>query len=234
MGMSHWGFWDWVAYGGIIIAAIFLAVDTAIRQSEDLRRHAPGLLRAQYIGFIPLIAVAISASAFVYQQLRPADLLALPEGAEIGTPFGVVQAWGINNDVFYMVIKTSSLATDRKLRRVALILRVPFADIDQMTDTNIKKSQAYTILDGFMTLAVPITNGIPLKVFFDRITPIQFNLVELPSMFSPDQIRSLSDVQGLGGKILASPLASAQFKPVSPTGSQAACPPSPMPSAPPQ
>ena len=224
VAMQSWGLWDMITGGCVFAAALVIAIDGAISQSEHLRRHVPRLLKG-YVAFLPLGLLFVGGSAFAYQQLRPTDILALPKGAEIGSPFGLVQAWGSNNDVFYMVVKTDSIETEKKLSKLVLIVRVPFSDIDKMTDTNIKKSQTYTILDGFMTLAVPISNGTPWRVPVDRPTPLEYDLVQLPFLYSADQIRSLSDVEKLGGKILASPGASMTFSTTSAPSNPGACPP---------
>ena len=102
---------------------------------------------------------AWQAGSFTYQQLRPTSILNLPDDAKIGSPFGLVQAWGMANGVFYMVVNPSnSLTKDKNLKRLVLIIRSAFSDVDKMTDKNIKTSQAYTILDGFMTLATQRTH----------------------------------------------------------------------------
>ncbi len=226
--MAAWGFWEWVAYGGIVVAALLIAVDGAIAQSEHLRTHFPRLLKG-YMAFLPLASIVVSGCVFGYQQLHPASILDLPPNAREGSPFALVQAWGLDNNVFYMVIKTNSLLSDRKLRKLVLIVRVPFSDIDQMTDMAIKKSQAYTIIDGFMTLAVPVNNGAPWRVLANGPTPIQFILAEIPFLFSSDQIRSLSDVETLGGKILATTATEAPLVPGPATSPSNVCPPTPTP-----
>ena len=227
VGMGDWTFWDWIGYCGLGIAAILIAVDTAIAQSEQLRGHFSRPLKG-YLGFLPLLSLLIGSGAFGYQQVHPTTRMELPPEAETGSPFGVIQAWGIDNGVFYTIIKTSALTKYRGLNRVVFIIRPNFSDVDQMTDTNIRKSQAYTILDSFMTLAIPLV-GAPMKVAVDRLTPLQYFVVRLPAMFSPDQINSLSDVERLGGEILAEAGTAAQL--LQTTNPQAVCPPTPAPPA---
>jgi hypothetical protein len=71
-----------------------------------------------------------------------------------------------------------------------------------MTDTSIIKSQTYTIIDEFMTLAVPILGHDTFKLILNDITPISYYVVEIPFMFSSDDIRSLSDIEKIGGRII--------------------------------
>jgi hypothetical protein len=226
--MESWTFWDWVAYGGIIIAALLIAIDTAIAQSEHLSRHLPRILKG-YVGFLPLLSLLVGGGAFAYQRTHPANILDLPPSAQEGSSFGLIQAWGANNGVFYAVVKTNrEMMSESKLRKLVLIVRVPFSEIDEMTDPSLKKSQAYTILDGFMTLALPINNGVPWKVVANGVTPLEYILVEIPFMFSPDQIRTLADVEGIGGKIIAKAGTAMEILPAqASTTPPGACPPIP-------
>jgi hypothetical protein len=228
--MGNWGFWDWLTYGGITISALVIAIDTAISQSDGIARRIPRLLKIKFVGYLPLACIIIATCAALYKESRPVDFVLPPDAVTSASPFAVVQAWGLDGGAFYIVAKTDSLAKNGKLSRLMLVVRVPFADRDKMTDENIIKSQLYTISGGFMTLAIPMTSMIGLKVLADRPTPIEFSLVEIPFLYSADQVRSLSDVEKLGGKFLASVGTQAEFvKSVPPTDPQVACPPTLIP-----
>jgi hypothetical protein len=225
-GMATWGFWEWFGYGVFAISALMLTADTAIAQLPNLRLHMPRLFIGSW-GYLPALGLLISLAAFAYPIFRPTSILALPANAETGSPFGLVQAWGVDRDVLYMIVRPDKALASNKLHRLMLVVRPGYANIDPITDTSIKKSQAYTIQDGFMTLALP-TNGVamwPLPT--DRPVQLQFTLVDLPAMFSPDQILSLGDVERMGGKILASTATVTQATAATTTASAstAACPP---------
>lgn len=142
--MGTWGFWDWVSYGGIVIAAIFIAVDAAIAQSATLGQFIARPFQFRFFAYVPLLAVMVSAGAFVKKELSPRDFL-LPQDAKIGSPFGIEQGWGVSNDAFYMVIRTGQNLPVSATKRVMLIVRPTYANFDRMTDRNILKSQSYTI-----------------------------------------------------------------------------------------
>jgi hypothetical protein len=198
--MLGFSFSDWITYGSIGIAAFLLAVNAAIASLAPLRRYTPALLKHPAWGFVPFCFFVIGASAFTYRQFQPVDFF-LPKDAESGSPFSVIQAWGYNNGVFYTVIKTVRIVSDKKLKKVVLVVRVPFVDRDAMTDTSIIKSQTYTIIDEFMTLAVPILGHDTFKLILNDITPISYYVVEIPFMFSSDDIRSLSDITAVRLKV---------------------------------
>ncbi len=226
--MESWTFWDWLGYMGIAIAAIMIAADTAIAQSEQLSKYLPRLLKGS-IAFVPLMSVLIGTSAFAYQGFHPVGALDLPQDAKEGSPFSLVQAWGEDNGVFYVVVKPSNrLLKDAGLHRIFLIVRAQYANVDPMTDKAIAKSQPYTIVNGFMTLAIPGTSMTSVRVVLDIPTQIEFDVVELPSMFSPEQITTLSDVTNMAGKILARTTLGTEFSRVVATDPHAACPPVPV------
>src|SRR5262249_26282756 len=134
--------------------------------------------------------------------------------------------WGLDGGAFYLTANTSRIKEGRGTLRLMMIVRVPFADRDEMTDTAISKSQLYTITGEFLTLAIPAASAASLKVLIDRPTPINYYLAEIPFLFSPSQVSSLSDVQKLGGKILGHVQTTSNFVVApSPTNPQAVCPP---------
>ena len=92
--MESWSLWDLITGGCVMVAALVIAIDGAIAQSEKLRDHVPRLLKG-YMAFLPLTLLVVGGSAFAYKQTRPADILALPPGAETGHPWGIAQGWGL-------------------------------------------------------------------------------------------------------------------------------------------
>jgi hypothetical protein len=55
--MSKWGFWDWVAYTVIFIAAAMLAADTGFKSSPTLMERIPTFFQSTWWGFTPLALV---------------------------------------------------------------------------------------------------------------------------------------------------------------------------------
>jgi hypothetical protein len=122
----------------------------------------------------------------------------------------IVPAWGANNGTFLMNVQSQQLAAYKDTFRMMEILEIPYADTDRMTDTNIEKSAAFTITGDSTVVALRLSSPMHLNVrgpstakAGDTITIlVSFNLVIVPQSVSGDQIRSLSDVERLGGKII--------------------------------
>jgi hypothetical protein len=54
--MRDWGFWDWVAYATLFIAALIIAAETGVRLAPELQEYF-GFMRSAAWGFAPLILV---------------------------------------------------------------------------------------------------------------------------------------------------------------------------------
>src|ERR1051326_2241480 len=61
--MVGWGFWEWLAYAGIAIAAIMLALDAGVKQSPDLNLRFAWLLANRVWAFTPFVLILVSAVA---------------------------------------------------------------------------------------------------------------------------------------------------------------------------
>lgn len=92
-----------------------------------------------------------------------------------------------------------------------LILNVPYANIDRMADTAIEKSPMFTITGDRTIIAVPLPPRHNLQVtpppnsnkvgdVFDVL--VNYYLVVVPNNTPAEQIKTLSDVERVGGKIL--------------------------------
>jgi hypothetical protein len=58
--MSHWGYWDWIAYTALFIAAVILAADTGFKSAPRVMDRLPKLFRSGWWGFAPLVLVVVS------------------------------------------------------------------------------------------------------------------------------------------------------------------------------
>jgi len=67
--MHDWGFWEWLTYAGIALAAVALAADQAIKGSPNLRKRLKGLLERPLWSYSPLGLIGLSAVLIVLQTL---------------------------------------------------------------------------------------------------------------------------------------------------------------------
>jgi hypothetical protein len=84
---------------------------------------------------------------------------------------------------FYTVVKADKIINEAKLKKLVLVVRVPFSDRDAITDTAIIKSQTYTIIDSFMTLAFRLSGTITSRCFLDRSLRLAITLPKYPFNF---------------------------------------------------
>ncbi len=69
--MENWGFWEWLTYGCIAVAALMLALDAAVKQSPDLNRRFGGLLAQRTWAFTPFLLILVSALIIAARHLTP-------------------------------------------------------------------------------------------------------------------------------------------------------------------
>lgn len=65
--MREWKFWDLTAYGCLIIAALVVAYDTALKGTPNLAAQLPSI--EGYWGFIPLLLIAIGTLIFLVRAM---------------------------------------------------------------------------------------------------------------------------------------------------------------------
>jgi hypothetical protein len=153
----------------------------------------------------------------------------LAYGADVADRLGLMElsnrepfilGWGRHNDAFAEFVNSRSLASEKNRFHLLLILNVPHSDIDPMTDTHIVKSTVYTITGGIMTLAANVSVSDHLRVLvpptkqpgdtFDVF--VNYYTALIPSGISQEQIRTLSDVEPLGGRIISASATTVSFK----------------------
>lgn len=198
------------------IAAIYTVLARHWPKSSDGKPRAQGVSGRLIGGMICLVLLSWGGVAF--------DLYERHAG---NGP--LIYAWGsADKGVFYITAAGNTMSQYKTLFKAMLINRVPYANVDRMTDTYIEKSQMYSITDDPITLAN--VGGPHLRVMLDQPLTLEYNLVVVRSMFSPDQIKSLADVEALGGKILANPMSNITFTrlpPAIPSPPSDACPAAP-------
>jgi hypothetical protein len=81
--MAHWIFWEWVAYGALFTAAIGLAVDTSIRQSDTLKMKFGWLIEKRIWGFAPIVLMTVGTVIFVAKLVSgPDNVHSVPQSAQ--------------------------------------------------------------------------------------------------------------------------------------------------------
>jgi hypothetical protein len=68
--MSHWTFWEWVAYAILFIAACITAADTGFKQSPILMEQLPHFIHSPWWGFTPVVLVLLATGILVARELE--------------------------------------------------------------------------------------------------------------------------------------------------------------------
>jgi hypothetical protein len=158
-----------------------------------------------------ILSIAIPV-AIVSYSLDVADRLGWIDLANRGD---IIDGWGVaDNGAFYVRVNSFPLLKYSNNFKLMLILEVEYANIDRMTDVGIEKSELFTITGGIINIGIPVqlpntrlrlTNPPNSKPGDQYKRTVDFNVVIIPNDLSGDQIRSLPDVQRLGGKIIRTP-----------------------------
>jgi len=190
------------------IASIVSLPATAVSVVAALR--SPGMARSLML----IIAVPIAIAAYT---IDVSDRLGWIKLSETGD---VIQGWGRHDGgALFITVNSRLLLGYQDKFNMMLIIELPYTDIDKMTDTHIEKTSLFSITGNVTTMSVVPSIGhlrvVPppnAKVgdIFDRL--VGFSLVLLPNNLSAEQVESLSDVQKLGGQIIATYSANVQFQ----------------------
>jgi hypothetical protein len=121
---------------------------------------------------------------------------------KLSEPNELILSWGSSQQsgAPYILVNSRLLLQYADSFKMLLVLNVPYANIDKMTDACIEKSAMFTITGEVTTIAIklqtPPNLRLPLspdtKIGDEIRVPTNFYLVVLPSSLSADQIRSLS------------------------------------------
>jgi hypothetical protein len=69
--MSHWGFWEWLGYSTLWVAAIILAFDGGLKMTPEIPTKVPAVsrfLRRRFWAFAPLALLILSAGSLVLNE----------------------------------------------------------------------------------------------------------------------------------------------------------------------
>jgi hypothetical protein len=163
-----------------------------------------------------LVALPVAISAYAIDVSERLGLIKFSERLSSD----MVLSWGRTQGAFgfEMVVNSRQLIDYRDKYKMMLIVRCPYGYIDSVTDTAIEKSILYTITGDITPLVILM----PPKIEHLRVIPptetkgefsvmVDFLLVIIPNNLSAEQIRSLSDVGNLGGRIIGASAAAVPF-----------------------
>jgi hypothetical protein len=122
-------------------------------------------------------------------------------------PVPIIQEYGMlpgGAGGFFANINTGPLLSYKDTDKLLLIMRVAYADVDRMTDNRIDKSTEYTITGLVTQLALVLPLNYKMNISSTKTNMIDYSVVLVPTKVSPDLIKSLSDVERLGGRIVDS------------------------------
>src|SRR5258707_661452 len=71
--MGEWGFWEWLGYATISVAALMIALDQGIKQSPDLNARFGRLLATRLWAFTPFTLILVSGIIIAARHLGGND-----------------------------------------------------------------------------------------------------------------------------------------------------------------
>jgi hypothetical protein len=164
--------------------------------------RSPGVRR----NLILCIAGLLALTAYILDVGDRLGWIKLSETGELSLGWGKEDG---SNSFFFMMVNSRKLVGYKSDLKMMMILEIPHADTDARTDPAIEKSALYTITGDTVLLAIPAPAfhlhpvppanskaGDTFSVLLDTY------LVLIPTNLLPEQIKSLSDVEKLGGKIV--------------------------------
>jgi len=188
------------------IASIVSLPAAAITVAAWLR--TPGIARTLTL----FISLPIAIAAY---SLDIADRL---DWINLSNKDTVLQEWGTkgapDGNALYVRVNSAPLLKYKYQFNMMLIIVSMYSNIDMMTDVHIEKSSLFSITGGITNIAIPFDFGTthlrisqpPNMRPGDKYrVPVALSLVIIPKDLSSEQLRSLSDVQRLGGKIIQTP-----------------------------
>jgi hypothetical protein len=182
--------WDWAARGvGIAVSIIVAGIASYFSGWDALHWE-----RLRSLWWLWLIIGLSGGSALSPLFVKPpiSDL---------------IQGYGETQGSLFAIVASAPLLKYKDHFKMMLIIEVPYADIDKMTDTAIEKSGLYTITGEVTQMAVTsIKNlrlGIPAGSTGNVIKPlVNFFLAIIPNDVASEQIKTLSDVARVNGKMI--------------------------------
>jgi hypothetical protein len=141
--MQSWGFWEWLTYSSIGVAAVILAADAALKGSPDVARSMSGLLSNRIWGFAPLALISLSAVLILAAHFgligirAPAETDQAVPNAEVSLrftgdmraperlSFNNVYRWYYLRNMIVMIDKNTGQETTRSIGNLFLTFEKP-------------------------------------------------------------------------------------------------------------
>jgi hypothetical protein len=188
----------WVSTVGTVIAAIYAILTYHARKGATM--SSPGAFSQKAAQLVsiptwrPVALVAICAlfawGAVLYDKFIQSSEL----------PDTYAEGWTASPPVYLMQVNTKPLTRFKDDFKLMTLARVNFVDRDPMTDTVIEKSGLYTITGNTISIGFNSINVLRFAVL--QPNTVQLFLLLIPKNSSPDNVKSLGDVEKIGGKIL--------------------------------
>jgi hypothetical protein len=68
INVSHWTFWEWVAYGSLFVAALIIAADTSFKLAPDVMARLPEFFHSEWWGFAPVVLVVAATIILLLRE----------------------------------------------------------------------------------------------------------------------------------------------------------------------
>jgi len=148
--MRGWDIWDWIAYGGVWIAALVLAMETLVlRPAEAGGSSAPR--RSPKWRVVPLVFLVLSGAAFL---AKTAGLV----GAEPAVSEECMTMWGRFDDANLQVRAAGRCFLNRRASHYLTAVALHYFKKSEFDDAPIQlKGDASDIQDGDIIVKIPIT-----------------------------------------------------------------------------
>jgi hypothetical protein len=198
MSTADLGLWAGVALTAVcaitgIMSVIYIAIPFHAARRAVGNSNSPRIPRKPFFVIGALVLLSWAGFAFDYYDRHS-------RANEVTCD--LIYGWGTSSDgSFYVSVNSSSLMNYANKYGIALIINTTYSNIDNMTDTIIEKSELFTITGNNQSISIPGPHTLrgPAQ---PGLVNINYCLIALPNNLAISQVRNLSDVSALGGKVI--------------------------------
>ncbi len=116
--MSHWGFFEWLTYICVGIAAIIIAADQAIKGSAEMMAHFSGLLSSKVWNFAPFASMALSGVLLVGHQ---AGWIGVKQESAVMAPHSLTAPEDTTNNAALFLQFSDDQTVPREIRQTNIL-----------------------------------------------------------------------------------------------------------------
>jgi hypothetical protein len=208
--MSDWGFWEWVAYGSTWVAAIGMAIGSAIKNERHLLEKVPAPLKATWWGYVPIGLLTIGLVGFLISwfggEQKPSKPLMSEYGVAVtGTRF--VARYGHPEDVppgqaSHIKLDGSRVMylNPKKYRLMGVLYHIP-PNVDRVDVNGISKSTEFDIRGEQIDIQIPWNQKF-IGEFVNGEKMSAYALLAVPVGITGAQFDTLRQAEALGARIL--------------------------------